>query len=214
MKTVINWDIPLLKEIIKKYLLIVVIITAVITAVGVAGQAYFHKPTFSTSAQMSQNDNNPAIISTYSQYIGTDHFKSLLTKEINRSKWKDEDKNYNVELIYDADSVFFSIRATSDNPAFSQFLSNQSMLIFTKDSGRYLSGVNVSLVSRAKVNRAPNPVKFIKSAIVVFLLSFIIVSVSAFLFEIYHGPIRNRRFIETAYNVRRLGDLDLEHRSK
>ena len=60
MKTVVNWDLPLLKQMVKKYLLAVVFMTCIVTLLGVLGISHIEKPTYSSSVQFSQNDNNVA----------------------------------------------------------------------------------------------------------------------------------------------------------
>lgn len=208
MKTIVNWDIPLLKQMLKKYLLVVVFMSCIVTLLGVLAVSRLEKPTYSSNVQLSQNDNNVAQLPSYSQFMQTDDFQQTLRAKITKSKWKND--KYSIALDYANDSVFFTISAQSSDPAFSQFVANQAMLIFTKSMGNYLSGVNISVVSKPKLNNIPNKQNFLKAAIVFFVLSIVVFSICAFLFELFAGRVNDKDYMLRTYNLTSLGELDIE----
>lgn len=208
MKTIVNWDIPLLKQMLKKYLLTVVFVSCIVTVLGVLGISHIQKPTYSSSVQFSQNDNNVAQLPSYSQFIQTDDFQQQLRSKITSSKWKHE--KYSVALDYANDSVFFTISAKSPDPVFSQFLASQAMLIFTTNMGNYLSGVNISIVSKPKLNNVPDKMNFVKVAIVFFVISIVVLSLCAFMLELFVGKVYDEGYMLRTYNLASLGELDIE----
>ncbi|MBO3684324.1 hypothetical protein J4033_07070, partial [Lactiplantibacillus plantarum] len=209
MKTVIKWDLPLIKDIIIKYLLKVVIASIVVAAVGVLAVTFLKSPEYSSNVQLSQNDNNASQISTYSQYVKTKNFRRMLDQKVSaQKKWKNKD--YSIQVESGDNSVFFTIVATSSNAEFSQFLANETLEIFIKNAGKYISGVNVSVLSKASNASQPNRVNYVKIAGLIFIPAFLLFGLISVWRFIRSGRVEDAKFPEKVYQVPYLGELGLK----
>ncbi|MFC6796229.1 hypothetical protein ACFQFH_20195 [Halobaculum halobium] len=156
---------------------------------------FLKSPEYSSNVQLSQNDNNASQISTYSQYVKTKNFRRMLDQKVSaQKKWKNKD--YSIQVESGDNSVFFTIVATSSNAEFSQFLANETLEIFIKNAGKYISGVNVSVLSKASNASQPNRVNYVKIAGLIFIPAFLLFSLISVWRFIRSGRVEDAKFPE------------------
>ncbi|MCG0749328.1 hypothetical protein IMAU60057_03040 [Lactiplantibacillus plantarum] len=125
-----------------------------------------------------------------------------------QKKWKNT--NYSIQVESGDNSVFFTIVATSSDAKFSQFLANETLNIFIKNAGKYISGVNVSVLSKASTVNRPDRVNYVKVAGLIFLVSFLLLSVGSIWRFIHIGRVEDIKFVEKAYQIPYLGELEIK----
>ncbi|MCB7178154.1 YveK family protein [Lactiplantibacillus plantarum] len=210
MKTVLNWNLSFFSRLLKKYIVIVVLLSVIVAMAGTVGVSFLKTPTYTSQVQMSQNDNNVSQITSYSQFLETDKFTTLLKNKVNKSNWKSQAGNYIVNVSTDGNSTFFYFQATASSPKAAQYVANQVMNVFTANIGKYLSGASVTVVSKASVPTKANSINFEKTGLSIFGITFFLLFFFCFYKEVYTNKISDRKFISDVYGIDYLGELELK----
>lgn len=208
----LNWKEKMILNVLKKYLAAILFFSVLLAVLGVLGYAKVEHSTYSASGQLVQNDNNYGLVSSYSQFVNSSKFKRELEKKINNSsKWKSyENRNkYTLSFSADNDSPFFTIEIMSGNPNYSRFLLDSSVQVFTNNIGKYLSGTNISVISRSsKATVTDQKKSLVKIGILVWLVTFVLLSVITIVNKLLIGKMKDEEFVAEYLQIKHLGTFN------
>lgn len=203
-----NWWQNIMYHFMKKYGFTVILVSLVFGIGGAITYKEFSTPQYIATGQMSQNDNNYNIISSYNQFISTDRFKASIKSKITKPEWKRI--KYSISMTNNANSPFFNVSVRSSNAEFSKFLADETMKLLMSEIGSYLSGTNMSQLSKPKVVQENiSTSKMMKIGMVIFFGILVLLSGLIILFTRFLGPIRNEKYLQDTLGIVNLGTLDL-----
>lgn len=203
-----NWWQNIMYHFMKKYGFTVVLVSLVFGIGGAITYKEFSTPQYIATGQMSQNDNNYNIISSYNQFISTDRFKASIKSKITKPEWKSI--KYSISMTNNANSPFFNVSARSSNAEFSKFLADETMKLLMSEIGSYLSGTNMSQLSKPKVVQENiSTSKMMKIGMVIFFGILVLLSGLIILCTRFLGQIRNEKYLQDTLGIVDLGTLDL-----
>lgn len=203
----------LIRRLLKKYMIIAILIGILVG--GVASLvSYKLEDTYTSTGQMVQNDSNYSLIDSYKQFIISSKFNTLMSKQINNSKWKKNKQSYNLNITTTSSSPFFSVSASSNDGEYAQYITDLAMKVLIVNVGKYLSGANISMVSSASIARKTDlRTHIIKVAVVAFIISTIVSFMALSIKEVFFGKIRDEAFVSDVFQLNNLGSIDISNRS-
>ncbi|WP_318766706.1 YveK family protein [Lactiplantibacillus carotarum] len=215
MKFTIEMNARLVLRIVKKYLFIVILISLIVSGAYAFLSLKMATKTYSSVSELVQNDNNSGIISPYQQFIQSDNYKRALNEKINSAKNGAQLKNsaYKIEIVNNAanqsNTPFFSISATSKDASDAQQLNGIATNVFVNNISKYLSGSNISIVTKPSKGQLNSSKKqTTKMTTVIFLAVFVILVLLSFILETTHGKIKDSLFIRDVYQFENFGVVD------
>jgi len=209
----------LIVNLVKKILLKVILVSV---CIGV-GFAYLklqmNEKEYISSGELVQNDNNYNLIDPYKQFVGSNRFTNLLNDEVQDSIWKKlkSKGQYTVSIESSGEKTtpFFSLSVSSENGRYSKFLTSRAIKIFNANIGKYLSGANITIVSKASSARSANNgslvVKWFSYG---FLTAFIVFGVLFSLKYFFFGKIKETNFINEVFGLNNLGNIEVKREEK
>lgn len=196
----------------KKYLFGIVLFGILVGSIGVFAKLKLSPVEYTSQESLVQSDGNHGLISSYEQFVTSEKFTKVLNSEIDHGKWKNKDtrKEYEVTITQQGtSSPFFTIGVTTDDPAYTRYLTTLSSHVFMANIGKYLTGANVSVVLTASTAQKVNS---LSDLIHVGLESLGIGLVVAIIWSIFHmllvGRLTDEYYIRDIYQVGLLGTLD------
>lgn len=205
----------LVLHLLKKYLIIAVLFGIVGGLVFTYANVRKSETTYVSSGELVQNDNNYNLIASYEQFVGSKRFTSLLDSKIDKSSWKNKQYSYDVELksTGSRSTPFFNLQVTSKDKEFSRFVDNQAISLFNTNIGKYLSGANITLVSRASAPTVHGfQTKLVNWFMYGALVTFVVVSMLFTGKYLFLGKIKDERFIQDVFKTPSLGTIDTDDR--
>ncbi|WP_047999267.1 hypothetical protein [Lactiplantibacillus herbarum] len=205
-------------RIIKKNIWIVLAISILAGAACAYISSIGSKNQYSVSSEMVQNDNNYSLVSSYSEFVQSRRFKQILTEQVNKSKWKNESKKieYTVDVVSNgsesSNTPFFNLVVTSDNVAYAKFLAQQGETQLIANIGKYLSGANISLVSKSNKVTVKKPFSgIVKRFEYGFIIAFIIIFIFKMLADLTFGNIKDEEFVSDVFGKTNFGTIEIEN---
>lgn len=206
-------------RIFKKYLVIILVFTALLGVLSVYGGIKLNGESYVSSGELVQNDNNYNLISSYKEFVKSRRFSNLIDKKVAKSTWNQTSHKRKYSIAIDtsdsSSSPFFNLKVSSENKYFSKYVANLAMKILIMNMGKYLSGANISIVSEAAVGKVNISQKTMidnawHGAVVGFILSSLIFISS----ELFVGKIKDRGYMHDAFSITKLGTIENPDRDR
>lgn len=217
MKSFLEWKQDIVIRILKKSILKLLLISLMFTTIVIFLSVVLKAPTYKASGQMVQNDNNYGLVSSYEQFVSSTGFKTSIDNRIEKSNWKNYSKKseYDIQLSSEVNSPFFTVSAISDNGNYSKFLANAALKVLISNMGKYLAGVNISVVSNVNNYKKNSIKKFLISVgMITFVVAFVVAALISILFGLFFGTVKNEVFLSEILGLHKLGLLTIEVEEK
>lgn len=209
MKVMYEFNIHILTRFLRRYLLWIVLFS-ILCGMGTAlVKLRTMTVQYSSTGSLVQNGNNSNIVSAYQQFVESRHFKEIMNSKIDKGAWKNskyKDK-YDITLTSNGtNSPFFTMKATSKNREYSEYLATTSMNLFIVNIGKYLSGANVSIIAGASKAYVINfRSSLIKSGVIGGGIVAVILTLCCLYAMLCVGKIGDDKYINDMYQIKMIG---------
>jgi len=209
-------------KLIKKHFWGIIIVGVVCAAAVGFFEFKTQKSGYQSSGELVQNDNNYALISSYQQFVKSKRFLNLLDKQIEKSHWRNQNEQtpYSIEVNSNnssdsSNTPFFTIVVLSKNQQYSRYVADASMKVLITNIGKYLSGANISIVSKAAKAQKVDSITSVKKKSVYGFIVGIVLAIIAIVVNYYCiGKISDEKFIENVFNIDNFGTIGLTDKLK
>lgn len=214
MNDVVNTK--LLMRLVKKYVWIAALWSLLISAAGAFGEVYMSQNAYTSSSELVQSDNNYDLLPSYQQFVQSKQFTRLLNKKLkanHKTMYQSYDYSLDLEtsLTNTSSSPFFSLNVSSRNSNYAQVVNNSALEVLIANVGRYVSGSNIVVVSKASSAKLVGfKTRILKHSLILFVVSFVVLMVAILCKYFFYGTVKQTYFADEVLNLRELGVLRLQ----